>query len=113
MMETQPSTENASSKAGAEKASCFQKPLLRQFPFLRRRQEANFPVLTTYVEDISTIGLLMLPLLSYQDHYPKVLAAASGEYVFVNPEPEGTSGILPYLTGYHAIYQQQQQISAE
>lgn len=93
MMETQPSTENA---------SCFQKPLLRQFPFLRRRQEAIFPVLTTYVEDISTIGLLMLPVLSYQvvcDHYPKVLAAGSGEYVSVNPEPEGTSGSLLYLTG--------------
>lgn len=83
MMETQPRTENASSKAGEGNASCFQKPLLRQFFFVRRRQEAIFSLLTPNVEDISTTTvLLMLPVLSHQvvcDHYPKVLAAGSRE----------------------------------
>lgn len=75
MMETQPSTANASSKAGEGNVSCFQKPLLRQFLLVRRRQESIFPLLTTCVEDISrTIGFLMLPVLSHQtvcDHYPR------------------------------------------
>lgn len=83
MMEIQPSTENTSSKAGEGNASSFQKLLLRQFLFVRRKQEAIFPLLTTYVEHISTtVGLLMLPILSHQvvcDHYPEFLAAESRE----------------------------------